>query len=159
MESVQAWAAGVCFTVTAAALLQYLSPNGAMERVMKLVLGAFVLCGVLLPILTLLPQLANGFDVSVDNTQVTSIDLTDTVDSQIYTAAQAGVQNVVTTALVQAGITCKNVALVMDKNDDGSISISKVLVTVSGVSASQAVIEQQLSSILGLQTEVIIDAG
>ena len=43
MSGVQSWAISVCFTVIAASILQYISPNGAMERVMKLVLGAFVL--------------------------------------------------------------------------------------------------------------------
>ena len=31
MSGVQSWAISVCFTVIAASILQYISPNGAME--------------------------------------------------------------------------------------------------------------------------------
>ena len=66
MSGVQSWAISVCFTVIAASILQYISPNGAMERVMKLVLGAFVLYGIMMPIISLVPQISNGFDAYID---------------------------------------------------------------------------------------------
>ena len=95
MSGVQSWAAGVCFTVIAASILQYISPNGAMERVMKLVLGAFVLYGIMMPVISLVPQISNGFDSYIDmNRSNPSVDLTDTVNNQIYTAAGSGIQNI-----------------------------------------------------------------
>ena len=148
MSGVQSWAISVCFTVIAASILQYISPNGAMERVMKLVLGAFVLYGIMMPIISLVPQISNGFDAYIDVEQPNpSVDLTDTVNSQIHTAASSGIQNIVT------------VELIMDTNEDNSISISKVLVTVSRATMSQDVLEQQLNGVLGLQTEVTIHGG
>ena len=66
MSGVQSWAISVCFTVIAASILQYISPNGAMERVMKLVLGAFVLYGIMMPIISLVQQISNGFDAYID---------------------------------------------------------------------------------------------
>lgn len=95
MSGVQSWAISVCFTVIAASILQYISPNGAMERVMKLVLGAFVLYGIMMPIISLVPQISNGFDAYIDTEHPNqSVDLTDTVNSQIHTAASAGIQNI-----------------------------------------------------------------
>ena len=92
MSGVQSWAISVCFTVIAASILQYISPNGAMERVMKLVLGAFVLYGIMMPIISLVPQISNGFDAYIDVEQPNpSVDLTDTVNSQIHTAASSKV--------------------------------------------------------------------
>ena len=97
MSGVQSWAISVCFTVIAASILQYISPNGAMERVMKLVLGAFVLYGIMMPIISLVPQISNGFDAYIDTEHPNqSVDLTDTVNSQIHTAASSGLQNIVT---------------------------------------------------------------
>ena len=129
MSGVQSWAISVCFTVIAASILQYLSPNGAMERVI---------------------------DTEQPNQ---SVDLTDTVNSQIHTAASSGIQSIVTVELAKKGVNCENVELIMDTNEDNSISISKVLVTVSGATMSQDVLEQQLNSVLGLQTEVTIHGG
>ena len=140
MSGVQSWAISVCFTVIAASILQYISPNGAMERVMKLVLGAFVLYGIMMPIISLVPQISNGFDAYIDVEQPNpSVDLTDTVNSQIHTAASSGIQNIVTVELAKKGVNCENVELIMDTNEDNSISISKVLVTVSGATMSQDV--------------------
>ena len=157
MSGVQSWAISVCFTVIAASILQYISPNGAMERVMKLVLGAFVLYGIMMPIISLVPQISNGFDAYIDVEQPNpSVDLTDTVNSQIHTAASSGIQNIVTVELAKKGV---NVELIMDTNEDNSISISKVLVTVSRATMSQDVLEQQLNGVLGLQTEVTIHGG
>ena len=160
MSGVQSWAISVCFTVIAASILQYISPNGAMERVMKLVLGAFVLYGIMMPIISLVPQISNGFDAYIDVEQPNpSVDLTDTVNSQIHTAASSGIQNIVTVELAKKGVNCENVELIMDTNEDNSISISKVLVTVSRATMSQDVLEQQLNGVLGLQTEVTIHGG
>ena len=83
MSGVQSWAISVCFTVIAASILQYISPNGAMERVMKLVLGAFVLYGIMMPIISLVPQISNGFDAYIDTEQPNqSVDLTDVYKRQ-----------------------------------------------------------------------------
>ena len=134
MSGVQSWAISVCFTVIAASILQYISPNGAMERVMKLVLGAFVLYGIMMPSISLVPHISHGVDAYLD-------------------------VELVTVELAKKGVNCENVELIMDTNEDNSISISKVLVTVSGATMSQDVLEQQLNGVLGLQTEVTIHGG
>lgn len=160
MGGFQAWAASVCFTVIAASILQFLSPNGAMERVMKLILGAFVLYGILMPIIGLASQISNGFDIYIDTEQNSStVDLSDTVNQQIYTAASSGIRNIVTVELAKKNIECENVEVIMDTNEDNSISISKVLVTVSKAAVSSEVLEQQLDGVLGLKTEVTIHGG
>lgn len=160
MGGFQSWAISVCFTVIAAAILQYISPNGAMERVMKLVLSAFVLYGIMMPIISLVPQISSGFNGFIDMEQSKqTVDLTDTVNSQIHTAASSGIKNIVTVELAKKGVNCKNVELIMDTNRDNSISISKVLVTVSGATMSSGVLEQQLDGVLGLKTEVTIHGG
>ena len=116
--------------------------------------------GIMMPIISLVPQISNGFDAYIDVEQPNpSVDLTDTVNSQIHTAASSGIQNIVTVELAKKGVNCENVELIMDTNEDNSISISKVLVTVSRATMSQDVLEQQLNGVLGLQTEVTIHGG
>lgn len=160
MGGFQSWAVSVCFTVIAASVLQYISPNGAMERVMKLVLSAFVLYGILMPIIGLVSQLENSFNTYIDAEQtMQTVDLSNTVNKQIYTAASSGIQNIVTVELAKKSIKCENVEVIMDTNEDNSISITKVLVTVSGAAVSPEVLEQQLDGVLGLKTEVKIHGG
>ena len=79
--------------VIAASILQYLSPNGAMERVMKLVLGAFVLYGIMnADYQVRFAKSADGFDVYIDTEQPNHLfDLNSRlVNSQIHTAASSG---------------------------------------------------------------------
>lgn len=160
MSGVQSWAVGVCFTVVAAAVLQYLAPGGAMQRMVKLILGAFVLYGIMMPLISLVPQLQNGLQDYIDTGQgASAVDLSDTVQEQMYTAASSGIQSVVAVELAKKNVHCENVALIMDRNPDNSISISKVLVTVSSAAMSQDVLEQHLSGVLGLKTEVTIYDG
>ncbi len=160
MSGVQSWAVGVCFTVAAAAVLQYLAPGGVMQRMVKLILGAFVLYGIMMPLISLVPQLQNGLQDYIDTGQgASAVDLSDTVQEQMYTAASSGIQSVVAVELAKKNVHCENVALIMDRNPDNSISISKVLVTVSSAAMSQDVLEQHLSGVLGLKTEVTIYDG
>ena len=58
MGAVREWSAAICLAALAAALLQGLAPSGAMERMVKLVLGAFVLCALAMPLKNLGMQLS-----------------------------------------------------------------------------------------------------
>ena len=53
MGEVRTWAAAVCLTVLAAALLRMLCPEGNFSRLLRVILGAFVLCAVLRPLQSL----------------------------------------------------------------------------------------------------------
>ena len=61
MGAVREWSAAICLVALAAALLQGLVPNGSMERMVKLVLGAFVLCAMAMPLKNLGVQIAWNF--------------------------------------------------------------------------------------------------
>ena len=54
MNAVQVWAAAVCSAVLVAALLQYFSPGGSMDRVFRMVLAAFAVLSFLSPLSALL---------------------------------------------------------------------------------------------------------
>ena len=75
---------------------------------MKLVLGAFVLYGIMMPIISLVPQISNGFDAYIDVEQPNpSVDLTDTVNSQFTLLQAAGYKNIVTVEPKKKGVNCE----------------------------------------------------
>ena len=159
MNDVKTWATVICLVTLISALMQYLVPDGSMGRMMKLVLGVFVICGIVLPLSKIVPQISvNLQDVasSVQGTQT----FKNTVDQQIYSAANTGIQNVVITELATMNIKCENVAVMMDTKANSSISISKVVVTVPIQYSSQCIeIAAHLENVLGLKTEVTVHDG
>lgn len=158
MNAVKEWAAAICVTVLAAALLQYLVPSGSMEKMIKFIIGAFVICALIQPISQIVPKI--NFDVPESGQTQSDLQLKDTVDSQISAAAQNSISNLVTAELNQMNIKCENVNAIMDTHEDGRISINKVVVTLEkGYDSKCKAASEHLEKVLGLKTEVTADGG
>ena len=153
MGVVREWSAAICLAALAAALLQGLAPSGAMERMVKLVLGAFVLCALAMPLKNLGMQIAWAFPIEgqvQENTQLQS-----TVENQMETAARASIENLVAAELSRMDIKSEKVVVWMDTNADNSIGINRVEVTLAeeyGGDCARA--QAHLRETLGLEVEV-----
>lgn len=159
MNDVKTWATVICLVTLISALMQYLVPDGSMGKMMKLVLGVFVICGIVLPLSKIVPQISVNLQDATSSAQGTET-FKNTVDQQIYSAANSGIQNVVITELAAMNIKCENVAVMMDTKASSSISISKVVVTVPIQYSSQCIeIASHLETVLGLKTEVTVHDG
>ena len=159
MNGIREWAAVVCLAALAAAMLQGMIPNGPMERMAKFVIGAFVICAMILPVSKALPQIRVSLNQSGARTQSNGR-LSSEVDRQYKEAARQSITGLVSAELGRMGIKCKNVQVIMDTDGNGSISISKVIVTVGKESvAGRAGAQTALQKALGIQTEVVSDEG
>lgn len=156
MNSVREWSTIICLAALVAALLQSLVPNGSMERMVKFVIGAFMICAMIVPLTKIVPQISVDIQQNTrtqDNTQLKS-----TVEKQLSDAAQESITNLVTEELNNMGIKCKNVHVMMDTKEDGSISINKVVVNLAkeyGADMEKA--SAHLEKTLGIKTEVSVD--
>lgn len=140
--------------VLAAGLLQNLVPNGSMERMIKFIIGAFVICVLIQPVAQIVPQISINLQDSTASAPNTH--LQETVNSQINDAAQQSIRNLVITELNQINIKCENVTVNMDTHEDGSISINKVVVTLAkGYDAFCESASEHLEKVTGLKMEVI----
>lgn len=159
MSGIREWSSVIVLAALAAGILQYLMPSGSMEKVTRLVIGAFVICSILVPI----GKLAKQADVQAfaqENSALPNVQYQNMVNKQTLDAAQAAVRTVVIASLAEKGIPCKNVALSMDTNEDGRISITKVFVSLdqkdlSRIQETKKLLEQEL----GLTTEVTADGS
>lgn len=159
MSGVREWASVICMAALAASLLQYLLPGGSMERVARMVLGAFVICSVLIPLQKTLPQLSPDLSQAASGVRQNE-EFRDTVDAQVQEAARGGIETIVRGELYKLGAECENVAVMMDTNEDGSISIIKVVVNLGRADAGRAgEVKAVLEKVLGLETEVAADGG
>ena len=159
MSGVREWATVICLAALSAAMLQSLMPNGSMERMAKFVIGAFIICALISPISQVAPHISTILRTEGRSTQENTM-LNSTVNHQFEDAARQSITNLVQSELKQMGIFCKNVQVIMDTDADGSISISKVIVTLDREEASgRAGVSSTLEKTLGIQTEVVSDDG
>jgi len=158
MNSVKEWSTAICMAALAAAMLQSLVPNGSMERMVKFVIGAFVICALIQPLSKIVPQI--NVDLQETTKKPANSQLANTVKNQMSTAAQDSIKNLVITELNNLNIKCKNVNAIMDTNEDGSISINKVVVILAkGYDGDCNKAADHLEKTLGLKMEVIADDG
>lgn len=158
MNGVREWSTAICMAALVAAMMQSLVPNGSMERMVRFVIGAFIICALIVPITKIVPQISVTLQKSAstqDNTQFKG-----TVEKQLYTAAQQSITNLVVAELNNMNIKCENVNVIMDTNEDGSISINKVVVILAkGYGTDRQKALAQLEKTLGVKMEVTADEG
>ena len=160
MNGVREWAAVICMAALTAAMLQNLVPNGSMERMARFVIGAFVICAMIAPISKTLPQLRVAMDRGSPSGGQNAGRLNSTVERQYRDAAERSVKGLVAAELGRMGIKCKNVRVIMDTDENGSISITKVVATIGKESAAKrGTTSAALQKTLGIQTEVVSDEG
>ena len=158
MSSVKEWSAAICMAALAAAMLQSLVPNGSMERMVKFVIGAFVICAMIQPISKIVPQI--NLNLQETSKNPVNSELAGTVENQLTSAAQDSIKNLVFTELNKLNIKCENVNAIMDTNEDGSISINKVVVILAkGYDGDCKKASDHLEKTLGLKMEVTADDG
>ncbi|WP_411676761.1 stage III sporulation protein AF [Caproicibacter sp.] len=159
MNGVREWATVICLAALSAAMLQSLVPNGSMERMARFVIGAFIICALVAPISKAVPQIRAGLETE-NHPAKENERLNSTVDRQFEDAAQQSITGLVHSELKRMGINCKNVQVIMDTDENGSISINKVVVTVDGEAASgRAGVSSALEKTLGIKTEVVSNEG
>jgi hypothetical protein len=161
MNAVREWTAAICLAALVAALVQGLVPSGAMERMAKFVIGAFVLCILILPLSKVVPQWKQSFAASARQSDANSNSrLETTVDQQYEDAARRSITNLVVSELKPLNINCKNVQVNMDTNSNGSISITKVVVNLDQKNSADCQrAKTLLEKDLGLNVEVVCNGG
>ena len=146
MSAVQDWAAALCLAALSAALLQYLSPGGTMEKIFRLVLGAFVLCGLLSPLAETVPAIAES--IPAWSQAGAESGFAQSVDDQILQAADASLRQVIVGELYS-----------MDMTEDGRIVINKVAVTLRASAEECGEAAGRLEKATGLKMEVTAYGG
>lgn len=158
MNGVREWSAMICLAGLVAALVQGLIPNGSMERIAKFILGAFIICVLIGPLTSAIPKISLGMGSSASAQRNQKLD--SALDSQARGAAEKSIENLVVSELNRIQVKCKNVRVDMDTNKDGSIQITKIIVTLDKkYTAEQAKTSDWLEKELGIQTEVVTDGS
>jgi stage III sporulation protein AF len=158
MNAVKEWSAVICMAALIAAMLQNLVPSGSMQRMVKFVIGVFIICVLIVPLKKITPIIQ--LDIDEDTNSINNSQLKNTVDNQYSLAVKESITNLVMTELNSINIKCKNVNVIMDTNEDKCISINKVVVNLAkGYDSECKKAENHLEKVLGLKTEVTSDGS
>ena len=158
MNAVKEWSMVICMAALIATMLQNLVPSGSMQRMIKFVIGAFIICVLIAPLKKITPIIKLDVDENTNGTS--NSQLKKTVDNQYSLAVKESITNLVMTELNSINIKCKNVNVIMDRNEDECISINKVVVNLAkGYDSECKRAENHLEKVLGLKTEVTSDGS
>ncbi|MDD5952892.1 MAG: stage III sporulation protein AF [Oscillospiraceae bacterium] len=159
MSQVQQWAGALCLLVLISTVIQYVLPSGAMARSMKLVLGGFLVLGMIVPLVELVQS--SDWDISLGQSAKASEELLlEEANGQILRQAQRNVEGVVAQTLSSMGIFPENITVEMDTDEDKSIVIEKVVVGIGFSDRAQGEhIRETLETTLGVKAEVVINGG
>ena len=129
-----------------------------MQRSVKLVLGGFVVLGVIVPLTRLVSS--NSWELPNFEQSVTIDTYITQTNTRILEQAEGNVAAVIADQLAQRGISAENIAVNMDSNEDNSIVIEKAVVTLSSEDTANAEeIRERLQNTLEIPVEVIIYGG
>lgn len=128
MTAVTAWAASVCVCTAVCLLAEFLSVNGPMEKLLRFVMGIFMLCCTVLP----LQNLANGI-----NEQLKSINIESNIYEDFEEDAEKYSENITKTSVISVienklkKIDCTPQNIELEIAESGKISLVKITVDKS----------------------------
>lgn len=153
MEAVQGWAAAVCLTVLAAALVRMLCPEGQFARLMRVILGAFMLCAVVSPF----GSFSEGWNTGeYDGVMAQAEEFEEETASRSASLMERSLEQLIGSTLAQNGISFEKITVRMDTDGEDGISIRQIQVTLShgqDIQQTKTIIRDSL----GLETEVTAD--
>ncbi len=153
MNAVQTWTLAVCFSVLAVSLLQYLLPKGSMEKMMRFLVGTFLVCAFLYPVKEWIPQIPQW--VQFPTYQNNYEDFSSLVEEQQIQAAEMSIKNLVSAEMNDLGIPYKNIGVDMDIEENGSIGINRISIELEdGYQGYGLRVCSLLSEKLGVEVEV-----
>lgn len=160
MKEIQQWTAVICLAALTATLAQWPLPPGSMERMGKFIVGAFIVCVMISPISKFVSQANLALSESTGPEKQQSEKFENTVENQVEEESRKSITSLVTAELSRIGMKCKNVQVTMDRNKDGRISITKVIVCLNSKNAADAQkAKEYLEKELQLKTEVVLNGG
>lgn len=157
MDTIREWAASICITLVATSIFSMLIPHGGMEKVMKFAISTFFISCLLSPFWSGLPNLSWEAEAAI---QSDYSGISSQMNEQVIRLSEANLRRVIGEILEENGIKTEKISPQVHISDDGSISISKVMVELAedenkNVQSVQELIEQET----GLEAEVTWPSG
>lgn len=155
VDNVAQWATVICIAAVVCMLFELLSPNGNMEKIMRFVLGLFMLCAIVIPLTQMVFNI--NIDLSqIDSNSINQSEVIDKVNSQSVDIGKETVISLVKQCLAEQNAEAKKIEVSMDKKEDNSISIVLVTVYLDDIYKEDIVnIKTKLQDKLGIDVKIV----
>lgn len=126
MQAIQNWGYALCVAALVSCIIQIISPEGVMKKIINMVLSIFFICCLLSPILgnTEIHLLTQEISNDEANHIAQQIELN--VTEQYYAIAEQNIKTIVTEKLAEIKVVPKEIKVCINKESDDSVSIDRI---------------------------------
>lgn len=142
---IKTWAISLCVAALAGAIVQLLTPDTSLKKLMRFVTAAFFLSCLIAPVLTGLPEIAPAQGKAEQALWEAREGLRGVIDGQMEHSMLAQVR----TLLEEKGVYAENISFSYNTADKNRISITQIDVVLSPSYLGR---EQELAEYLGGKT-------
>lgn len=154
MSGVQEWIGVICISAIACTMLEFMAPNGKMEKIVRIVFGAFMIIAIISPLV----DTAINVNFKLDNKDLNkaSSNFNQKICDQSIELASNNIKKIVEDELNRMNLKSKKIDVIMDKEDKDCISISKVKIYIdNSMLKNKEEVRNKLKEKLNLNIEVL----
>ena len=154
LNSVKQWSTIVCASALLGSLVELITPSGKMEKIMRFVFGAFMICSILIPFSKMARNISFNVDFN-DTSYNSSSKVSEEIQNNFNNLVSEKVEKISEDLLIKNDIKYKKIQVIMDTNEDSGISIIKNYVVIDKRDAIKSdLIKKIIKENLGIETEV-----
>lgn len=129
MTSLNTAAVSICICCVICSILSLIFPNGTTEKIMNLLLGAFLVCSMLIPMLTFISSFSIESDV-VENSFEYKDDYY-SYEKEVLSTTAKNLVVVTNDFLASENISANDIKISIKKSENNSIYISSIYIYIS----------------------------
>lgn len=131
MEAVRQWGFAICCAAVAGGIAQMLSPQGSLQKVFRMTLGAFFLCSLLYPLLTITPELRFELDnTQIENRMDIAQRLQESVDGQFLSELSGSLEEEIRKKLADMGINEAQITVYINGEGQSALTAEDIVAEV-----------------------------
>lgn len=156
MSGLNTVALTVCCASLICALVSNFVTDGSMKKVLNLILGAFIICCLIMPVKAAVSGINSEYGNSAEYPQLSATD-DEAYNKRVVGQTEENLEQTLEAILSQNGITPKDTEIILSVRDDNSIIISRVCIYIDkGCEQTELISELTLQN-FGIKPNIITE--
>lgn len=156
MSGVREWISVICISAVSCTMLEFMAPNGKMEKIVRIVFGSFMIIAIITPLVNIVINI--NFKLDNDNKDLNEIssNFNQKICEQSIGLASNNIKKIVENELNRMNLRSKKIDVIMDKKDKDCISINKVKIYIdNSMLKNKEEVKNKLKKKLNLDIEIL----
>lgn len=157
MNFINQWSTLICLSSISCVIIELIIPSGKMEKILRTVLGVFILSSLIIPFSKGIPKLS--LKINLDSIKdKKEYKFLESADKQFQIFAADNLKVIIHGVLKDIGIKDEKIEIFMDTNQDSCILITKCRIYIKKLNEKEiGSIKRELKEKLNIETEVIVN--